>query len=198
MQTDLVNLLALNLLFSVRIAPLVVVVATAIRTAMLLTGKKRAIVSWTRNSYLSFLTVLFAPGMVVNTAVRYAVSKLFRIDLDGIGTGSTYAELNLFLKVDRPPRVAVLITALYLSTIASVFIGFALMVIPMVLLLGTPFILLCWYISIAVLFNSSLRGGDAALLGAALKGSPRSGALELVAVMTILAVFYIQLGGVVL
>jgi len=193
-QTDVLALLATNLIFSVKIAPLVVIVATMIRSALLLTGRKRAIVSWTRNTILSIATIVFLPGMLVNTAVRYGVCSLFGIDLEGIGGGSTYAELNLFLKVDRPPKVAVLVSALYVSTVASVFIGFTLLFMPVVLLLGAPIVLLCWYMALCVLFNSSLRGGDVQLLGAALQKQPGRGMAELLAALAILIVFYTFVG----
>jgi len=101
-QSDILALLATNLVFSVKIAPLVVVVATLVRSALLLTGQKRTIVSWTRNTLLFLATIVFLPGMLVNTGVRYGVCSLFGIDLEGVGGGSTYAEPNLFLKVVRP------------------------------------------------------------------------------------------------
>jgi hypothetical protein len=135
--------------------------------------------------------------MVVNTGVRYAVAALFRIDIEGVGAGSTYAELNLFLKVDKPPKVWVLISALFVSTVSSVFIGFSLLVLPVILLLGAPVVLLSWYLALGVLFNCCIRGGDVSLLGAALKGQPRRGSFELVLVLIILILFYIQLAGVV-
>jgi hypothetical protein len=196
MQThaDVLALLATNLVFSMKIAPLVVVVATLVRSALLLTGRKRAIVSWTRNTLLSFATIVFLPGMLVNTAVRYGVCSLFGIDLEGIGGGSTYAELNLFLKVDRPPKVAVLVSALYVSTVASVFIGFTLLFLPVVLLLGAPIVLLSWYLALCVLFNSSLRGGDVQLLGAALQKHPGRGIAELFVALAVLIVFYAFVG----
>ncbi len=195
MQTDVVlQLLATNLVFSVKIAPLVVVVATLVRSALLLTGRRRAIVSWTRNTILSLVTIIFLPGMIVNTGVRYAVCSLFGIDLEGVGAGSTYAELNLFLKVDRAPRVAILVSALYVSTVASVFIGFSLLFLPVVLLAGAPVILLCWYMALCVLFNSSLRGGDVSLLGAAIQGHPGRGLAELFIALTVLIVFYAFVG----
>jgi hypothetical protein len=193
-QADVLALLAMNLVFSVKIAPLVVVVATLVRSALLLTGRKRAFVSWTRNTILSFATIIFLPGMLVNTAVRYGVCSLFGIDLEGIGGGSTYAELNLFLKVDRPPKVAVLVSALYVSTVASVFIGFTLLFLPVVLLLGTPIVILCWYMALFVLFNSSLRGGDVQLLGAALQKHPGRGMAELLIALAVLIVFYAFVG----
>ena len=195
MQTEVIlQLLVTNLVFSVKISPLVVVVATLIRSALLLTGRKRALVSWTRNTILSLATIVFLPGMIVNTGVRYAVCSLFGIDLEGVGGGSTYAELNLFLKVDRPPRVAVLISALYVSTVASVFIGFSLLFLPVVFLAGAPVILLCWYVALCVLFNSSLKGGDFSLLGAALQGHPGRGLAELMLALVVLVIFYIFVG----
>lgn len=194
MQSDIVTMLAANLVFSVKFAPLVVVVATLIRSIMLLSGNRRAFKSWTRNALLSAVTILFLPGMIVNTAVRYAICSLFRIDLEGVAAGSTYAELNLFLKVDSPPRVAVLVSALFVSTVVSVFIGFSLLFLPVVLLAGAPVLLLCWYLSLAVLFNSSLRGGDVSLLGAALQKHPGRGIAELVIALSLLIVFYSFVG----
>lgn len=187
-------MLVVNLLFSVKFAPLVVVVATLVRSIMLLSGNRRAFRTWTRNALLSAVTIIFLPGMIINTGVRYAVCSLFRIDLEGVAAGSTYAELNLFLKVDSPPRVAVLISALFVSTIASVFIGFSLLFLPVVLLAGAPVLLLCWYLSLSVLFNSSLRGGDVSLLGAALQKHPGKGIAELVLALSILIVFYSFVG----
>lgn len=198
MQMEWVTLVMASLLFSVQVTPLVVVVATAVRSLLLLTGKRRAFVSWTRNPLLSIFTILFAPGMIITTAVRYGVTTLMGIDLEGIGGGGTYGELSLFLKVDKPPRVGILLSALYISTVISVFIGFALLAFPVILLAGAPIVLLSWYVALGVLFNSCLKGGDLTLLLAALKGRPRSGAIELLAVMTVLVLFYTQVIGVVL
>jgi hypothetical protein len=189
-EADVLALLMTNLVFSVKIAPLVVVVATLVRSALLLSGRKRALVSWTRNTVLSVATFIFLPGMLINTAVRYGVCSLLGIDLDAIGAGSTYGELNLFLKVDRPPKVAVLVSALYLSTVASLYIGFTLLFLPVVMLMGAPVVLLCWYL----LFNSSLRGGDVQLLGAALQKHPGRGMAELFIALTVLIVFYAFVG----
>jgi hypothetical protein len=194
MQYDVMTLLAANLVFSVKAAPVVVVIATLIRSVLLLSGNKRAFTSWTRNALLSAITVIFLPGMIVNTAIRYAVCSLFRIDLEGVAAGSTYAELNLFLKVDSPPRVVVLVSALFISTLASIFIGFSLLFLPIVLLAGVPVVLLCWYLSLSVLFNSSLRGGDVSLLGAALQKHPGKGIAELVLALSALIVFYSFVG----
>ena len=194
MQTDLIMLMSANLLFSVKITPLVVVVATLIRSVLLLSGNKRAFKSWTRNALLSAISIIFLPGMIVNTGVRYAVCSLFKIDIKSVGFGSTYAELNLFLKVDSPPRVVVLVSALYISTVASIFIAFSLLVLPVILIAGAPFLLLCWYLALAVLFNSSLRGGDVTLLGAALQGHPGRGLAELIIALCVLLVFYSFVG----
>jgi hypothetical protein len=193
-EADVLALLMTNLVFSVKIAPLVVVVATLVRSALLLSGRKRALVSWTRNTVLSVATFIFLPGMLINTAVRYGVCSLLGIDLDAIGAGSTYGELNLFLKVDRPPKVAVLVSALYLSTVASLYIGVTLLFLPVVMLMGAPVVLLCWYLALCVLFNSSLRGGDVQLLGAALQKHPGRGMAELFIALTVLIVFYAFVG----
>jgi len=187
-------MLVVNLIFSVKFAPFVVVVATLIRSIMLLSGNRRAFRAWTRNVLLSAVTIIFLPGMIINTGVRYAVCSVFRIDLEGVAAGSPYAELNLFLTVDSPPRVSVLIAALFVSTIASVFIGFSLLFLPVVFLAGAPALLLCWYLSLAVLFNSSLKGGDVSLLGAALQKHPGKGIAELVVALSLLIVFYSFLG----
>jgi hypothetical protein len=80
--------------------------------------------------------------------------------------------------------------------VISVFIAFALLVVPVVMLAGAPVVLLCTYVSLGVLLTSSLKGGDLTLLGAALKGRPRSGAIEFFAVMTVLVLFYTQVVGV--
>jgi hypothetical protein len=194
MQTDLISLMSINLLFSVKVTPIIVVAATLFHSLLLFSGKKRAFRSWTRNALLSAVTIIFLPGMVVNTAVRYAVCSLLKIDLKGIGGGSTYVELNLFLKVDSPPRVVVLVAALYISTVVSIFIGFSLLLMPAVLLAGAPILLLCWYLAVAVLLNSSLRGGDVSLLSASLQKHPSKGAAELIIVLCLLAVFYSFVG----
>ncbi len=194
MQYDIVTMLAVNLVFSLKTAPLVVTAATLIRSLILLSGSKRVFRAWTRNALLSAITIFFAPGAFVNTAVRLAVCSLFRIDIKGVAVGSTYAELNLFLKVDSPPRVGVLVSALFISTVTSIFIGFSLLFLPVVFLAGAPVILLSWYLSAAVLFNSSLRGGDVSLLGAALHKHPGKGIAELILTLSVLIVFYIFLG----
>ncbi|MBD3406888.1 MAG: hypothetical protein GF411_12295 [Candidatus Lokiarchaeota archaeon] len=186
-----------SFLFAFQITPLVVLVATAIRSVILLTGRRRAFVTWTRNSLLSAISIIFAPGMIINTGVRYGICSLFGIDMDGFGANSTYAELNLFLRVERPPRVLVLVTALFISTVLSVFLGFILIVLPMVIIIGAPVVLVCWYIAVCILFNTSIRGGDVTLLGAALKGQPGRGIAELILSISIIVFLYIALSGVI-
>ena len=85
-------------------------------------------------------------------------------------------------------------SALYVSTVASVFIGFTLLFLPIVLLLGAPIVLLSWYLAVCVLFNSSLRGGDVQLLGAALQKHPGRGIAELLVALALLVVFYTFVG----
>ncbi|MHA1862554.1 MAG: hypothetical protein ACTSWA_02205, partial [Candidatus Thorarchaeota archaeon] len=69
-----------------------------------------------------------------------------------------------------------------------------LLFLPVVYLAGAPVLLLSWYLSAAVLFNSSLRGGDVSLLGAALQKHPGKGVAELILALSVLIVFYIILG----
>jgi len=124
------------------------------------------------------------------------VCSALGIRLDGVGVGSTYAELNIFIQVDRPPRVAVLLVALFFSSILSVFVGFSLFFMPISLLIGAPTIFACWYMAVAILLNSCIRSGDLTLLGAALKKHGSRGATEFVAVIVALALFYTQVVGV--
>ncbi|MCK5390060.1 MAG: hypothetical protein KAJ36_06200, partial [Candidatus Thorarchaeota archaeon] len=81
MQYDLGTMLVLNLVFSVKVAPAVVFTATLIRSLILLSGNKRVFRAWTRNAMLSAVSIIFFPGSIINTAVRYSVCSLFRIDL---------------------------------------------------------------------------------------------------------------------
>ena len=66
--------------------------------------------------------------------------------------------------------------------------------LPVVLLLGAPIVLLSWYLALCVLFNSSLRGGDFQLLGAALQKHPGRGIAELLLALAVLIVFYYFVG----
>jgi hypothetical protein len=89
------------------------------------------------------------------------------------------------------------VAALYLSTVISLSLAFALIFLPVLLLIEAPIVLLSWYIALGVLFNSSLRGGDVQLLGAALKGRPRAGAIELMLSIAVLVLFYTQVAVVI-
>jgi len=195
-QLDIIGLMIGNLEFSLRAAPYVIALATLVRSILLLTGYKRAFTTWTRNVVLSFLSIVLAPGIFVNTAIRYLVCRAMGIHLDGVGVSSTYAELNVFIQVDKPPRVAALLMALFFSSIMSVFVGFSLLFMPIGFLLLSPLDVICWYLAVAVLLNSCVRSGDLSLLGASLKKHGNRGAIELVAVMTGLVLFYTQIVGV--
>jgi hypothetical protein len=196
--SDVLVVLLASLQLSLRMTPLVIVVATLVRSVLLLTGRKRAFHTWTRNTLLSVLTIVFAPGMVVNTLIRYLICAILKVDIEGVGGTSTYAEFNRFLEVGKPPHVAVLLTALFVSSVLSVFVSLSLLFIPFVLLMGVPVVLLCWYVAMSVLLNSCIRSGDIVLLGESLKKHGERGVLELVCVIAALALFYTQIVGVVL
>jgi len=195
-QFGIVELLIGNMQFSLRIAPYVIIVATLFRSILLLTGYKRAFNTWTRNTVLSLLSIVLAPGIFINTGIRYVVCSVLGIHLDGFGVGTTYAEVNVFIHVERPPRVAALLVALFLSSLASVFVGFLLLFVPMSLLMEFPLAFVCWYLAVAVLLNSCIRSGDLTLIGASLKKQGRRGAIELLVVIAVLVLFYTQVVGV--
>ncbi len=196
MQSDIIGLLIGNMEFSLRIAPYVIVIATLLRSALLLRGSKRAFRTWTRNTVLSVLSIILAPGIFINTGIRYAVCSVLGVHVEGVGLGTTYAEVNAFIHVDRPPRVAVLLIALFLSSLVSVFVGFFFLFAPFGLSMDLPLVIVSWYLSVAVLLNSCIRSGDLSLLGTSLKMHGRRGAIELVAVIAGLVVFYTQIVGV--
>jgi hypothetical protein len=195
-QLDIVELLIGNMQFSLRIAPYVIVFMTLVRSVLLLTGSKRAFRTWTRNTKLSILSILLAPGIFINTGIRYAVCSVLGVQVEGVGLGTTYAEVNAFIHVDRPPSVAALLIALFLSSLASVFVGFFFLFAPIVIAMDWSFVLASWYLCAAVLVNSCIRSGDLSLLRASLKRQGHRGAIELIAVITGLALFYTQIVGV--
>jgi hypothetical protein len=195
-QSDIIGFLIGSMQFSLRAAPYVIMVATLFRSILLLTGSKRAFKTWTRNTVLSLLSIVLAPGIFINTGIRYAVCTMLRVHLDGIGAGATYAEVNVFIRIDRPPRVAPLLIALFLSSLASIFVGFVFLFVPLGLLMEFPLALVCWYLAVAVLLNSCIRSGDLSLIGASLKKQGHRGAIEFVAVIAALALFYTQIVGV--
>ncbi len=193
---DIPALVMANLLFSVQVAPGVLVAVSVIRGLVLLTGQKREFEDWTRNWLLTFLSWVFLPGTLVYVVLRWGTSKLFRIDVENIGLTTTYAELNLFIKVDKPPRVAVALTFLYATIVLSVFTACSLIIIPLVILIEAPIVLLLWYVALGVFFNTSLRSGDVSLVAASLRRRPKSGALELIIVIAALITIYAQIAGV--
>ena len=197
MQIDLPAALFANLVFSVKIAPGILVVVTIVRGRILLSGQKREFEDWTRNSLMSALSIIFLPGTLAYIAIRYTVSRAFGIDVENIGGSTTYGEINLFLKVERPPRVAIVLSALYMIVVMSVFVALSLILLPALLFFqNMPAVLLCWYVAIGVLFNNSLRSGDVSLVVASLRRRPRAGVLEFIAVMVALVLLYTQVVGV--
>lgn len=197
MQIDLPAALFANLVFSVRIAPAILVIVTVVRGLILLSGQKREFEDWTRNSLMSALSILFLPGTLAYIGIRYTVSRAFGIDVENIGGSTTYGEINLFLKVERPPRVAIVLSALYMIVVMSVFVALSLILLPALLFFqNMPAVLFCWYVAIGVLFNISLRSGDVSLVVASLRRRPRAGALEFVVVMVALVLLYTQVVGV--
>ncbi len=197
MQIDLPAALFANLVFSVKIAPGILVIVTVVRGLILLSGQKREFEDWTRNSLMSALSIIFLPGTLAYIGIRYTVSRAFGVDVENIGGSTTYGEINLFLKVERPPRVAIVLSALYMIVVMSVFVALSLILLPALLFFqNMPAVLFCWYVAIGVLFNNSLRSGDVSLVVASLRRRPRAGALEFIAVMVALVLLYTQVVGV--
>jgi hypothetical protein len=197
MQIDLPAALFANLVFSVKIAPGILAIVTVVRGLILLSGQKREFEDWTRNSLMSALSIIFLPGTLAYIGIRYTVSRAFGIAVENVGGSTTYGEINLFLKVERPPRVAIVLSALYLIVVMSVFVALSLILLPALLFFqNMPLVLFCWYVAIGVLFNISLRSGDVSLVVASLRRRPRAGALEFIAVMVALVLLYTQVVGV--
>ncbi|MGY5861534.1 MAG: hypothetical protein RTU09_04105 [Candidatus Thorarchaeota archaeon] len=197
MQADIGGLMLGNLVFSMQIAPFVLVAVTVLRGLILLSGQKREFEDWTRNPLMSLLSIIFLPGALAYIVIRYVVSKAFGIKVENIGSSTTYGEINLFLKVDRPPRVVVVLSALYIIVVLSVFVALSLIFLPAVYFLdNTPGVVFCWYVAVGVLFNNSLRSGDVSLVIASLRRRPRTGVLEFIAVLVTLIILYTQVIGV--
>jgi len=196
---DIVSLVVANLYFSLRIAPFVVIAVGVLRGILLFSGQKREFEGWTRNLLLSILSIIFLPGTAVFVAIRLMMCKIFRIDISNVGGSSTYGEINIFLRVDKPPRVVAVLASLFTTVVLSVFVSLTLLAVPAILLISDPpLVLLCSYVAIGVLFNTSIRSGDLSLVQAALRKRPRSGAIELVIVLVSLTILYSQLLGVVM
>ncbi|MFW9953797.1 MAG: hypothetical protein ACFFD3_04515 [Candidatus Thorarchaeota archaeon] len=195
MQIDIVTLVIGNLYFAVQWTPPILVIVTLIRGLLLLKGQKREFEDWFRNPLMTFLSVVFLPGTLIYTGIRYAVSRIAGIKIDRISGSTTYGELNLFIQVEHPPRVSVLILALYANVVLSVFVALTLLILPFALILDLAWTAICIYVACGVFYNSSLRSGDAGLVLSALKQRPRSGSLELVLVVAGFAIIYWQLMG---
>ena len=197
MQTpDIVLLLVANFYFAFQWTPMIIVVVTIIRGALLLKGQKREFEDWFRNPWMTFLSIFFLPGTLIYTGIRYLVSKIAGIKIDRVSGTTTYGELNLFLEVEKPPRVGVLVIALFSNVVLSVFVALTLLVLPLILILDLAWTGICLYVALGVLYNSSLRSGDAGLVLTALRRKPKSGAIELIVVIAMLAFLYWQTMGV--
>jgi len=194
--TDLVFLVIANLYFAFQWTPIIMVVITVIRGALLLKGQKREFEDWFRNPWMTFLSIFFLPGTLIYTGIRYMISKILGIKIERVSGTSTYGELNLFIEVERPPHVGVLIVALYMNVMLSVFVALTLLVLPLALILDLVWTAVCLYVALGVLYNSSLRSGDAGLIMSSLRQKPRTGAIELVVVLATLAFIYWQAWGV--
>lgn len=190
---DLVGLVITNLVLAVSFTPFVIIAMTVIRSIVLLAGRKREFEEWTRNPLLSILSIVFLPGSLVYIGIRYLVCSAFGFRIESIGTSTTYGEFNLYLNVERPPRVGAVIAAIYAIVVLSVFSAMNLMILPMAF--AADFLLpgIGLYVALGVLFNASIRSGDITLLGASLRRRPRSGALELVIAIAILLFVHVQL-----
>lgn len=180
------------------ITPSVVLIVGILRGLVLLTGQKREFEDWTRNPLLTILSIVFLPGSVVFVTLRYIIAKIGGIDVEDVSGSATYGELDLFLRIEKPPRVGVVLTALYMTIVASVFTAMALITIPVVYLISEPpLVIICWYVAVSILFNTSVRSGDISIVVASLKRHPRSGAVELIVVLSVLVILYTQVFGVI-
>jgi hypothetical protein len=201
MQMDIVSMMISNLLFSVRMVPMILAVVGLIRgIILLLGGRRREFEDWTRNKWMAALSMFFFLGMVVHMAIRYIVARLFFIRVNKVALSSTYMEPNIIIGVDRPPRTLVAVLSFFVASVLSVFVGFLLLVLPTQFSLGDMLIdiiigLLCWWTSVGVFFNTSIRTGDISLIGASLQKQPKSGPFELLLLAIGLIILYIQIWG---
>jgi hypothetical protein len=189
-QSDIGMLMLANLFFSFSVTPYVIIGATILRGLLLLSGQKREFEDWTRNKLMTFLTIIFLPGTLAYMGIRLLIAKGFRVDVEDVGSSSTYGEINVFLKVDRPPRVGIVLIVLFLNVVAAVFAAFALIVLPVMIYMEPLYIFVFWWVALGILFNCSLRSGDLSLVVAALKNKPRSGAIEFIGFIIILGFIY--------
>ena len=197
MASDLTAMMLANLVYSFRMTPIIVVAASFIRVVLLLSGQKREFEDWTRNKLLSVLSIVFLPGTLAFMGIRLLMARIFGVDVEDVASSSTYGEINVFLKVEKPPRVGIVLGVLFFNVLLAIFAAFSLVVIPIWLYMEPLFALVFWWIAIGILFNCSVRSGDLSLLFASLKRKPRSGAIELILFIAILSfAYYVQYVGV--
>ena len=197
MQSDIGVLMLASLISSFSVTPLVLIGASILRGLLLLSGQKREFEDWTRNKLMTFLTIVFLPGTLAYMGIRLLIAKGFRVDVEDIGSSSTYGEINVFLKVDRPPRVGVVLIVLFLNVVAAVFTAFTLILLPIMVYVEPLWGVVFWWIALGILFNCSLRSGDLSLVVSALRSKPKSGTIEFIGFMVVLGFIYytMYLGG---
>jgi hypothetical protein len=186
-----------NLLFSFYVTPFVLIGASVLRGLLLLSGQKREFEDWTRNKLMTILSIVFLPGSLAFIGIRLLIARIFRVDVEDIGGSSTYGEINVFLKVDKPPRVGIVLVVLFLNVVAAVFVAFTLILIPVLIVMEPLWFAVLLWISIGILFNCSIKSGDLSLIIASLKNRPRSGVIEFIAFMVVLGfIYYVRFAGV--
>ncbi len=193
LQTDIGMLMVANLIYSFSVTPIVIVGASILRGLLLLSGQKREFEDWTRNKLMTFLTIIFLPGTLAYMGIRFLIAKVFGVNIEDIGSSSTYGEINVFLKVDKPPRVGIVLVVLFLNVVAAVYTAFTLIVLPVMIYMETLWIAVFWWVALGILFNCSLRSGDLSLIVAALRNKPRSGVIEFIGFMIIMGFIYYTL-----
>ena len=186
-----------NLAFSFYMTPIVLIGASVLRGVLLLSGQKREFEDWTRNRLMTILSIVFIPGSLAFIGIRLVIARLFRVDVEDIGGSSTYGEINVFLKVDRPPRVGIVLSVLFLNVVAAVFVAFMLILLPVFIVVEPLWLAVLMWISIGILFNCSVRSGDLSLIVASIRNRPRSGAIEFITFMVVLGfIYYMRITGV--
>lgn len=193
LQIDIGVLMVANLIYSFSVTPIVIIGASILRGLLLLSGQKREFEDWTRNKLMTFLTIIFLPGTLAYMGIRFLIAKVFGVDIEDIGSSSTYGEINVFLKVDKPPRVGIVLVVLFLNVVAAVFTAFTLIVLPVMIYVETLWTLVFWWVALGILFNCSLRSGDLSLIVAALRNKPRSGVIEFIGFIVIMGFIYYTL-----
>jgi hypothetical protein len=186
-----------NLLFSFHVTPLVLIGASVLRGLLLLSGQKREFEDWTRNKLMTILSIVFLLGSLAFIGIRLLIARIFRVDVEDVGGSSTYGEINVFLKVDKPPRVGIVLMVLFLNVVTAVFVAFTLLLLPVLIVMEPLWFAVFLWIAIGILFNCSIRSGDLSLIMASLKNRPRSGTIEFIAFMVVLGfIYYVRFAGV--